>query len=92
MGQKSGGCAPLGGAGSPFNTTWPGPKPTYMPSFVLIRPTIWPQYTNVTDRIDRHTGQRSDSRGQTLFTNGCPKTEFDAWFKILHNRITQLGL
>jgi len=27
-----------------------------VPSFILIHPTIWPQYTNVTDRQDR-TGQ-----------------------------------
>ena len=27
-----------------------------MPSFILIRPTVWPQYTNVTDRqMDRQT-------------------------------------
>jgi len=38
-----------GGAGSPSNTMWPGPRPTCMPSFILIRPTIWPQYTRVTD-------------------------------------------
>jgi len=31
--------------------------PTCMPSFILIRETVWPQYTNVTDRTDRHTGQ-----------------------------------
>jgi len=24
-----------------------------MPSFILIHPTVWPQYTNVTDRTDR---------------------------------------
>jgi len=24
-----------------------------MPSFILIHPTVWPQYTNVTDRQDR---------------------------------------
>jgi len=23
-----------------------------MPSFILIRPIVWPQYTNVTDRTD----------------------------------------
>jgi len=39
-----------GGDGSPSNTMWPGPRPTCMPSFILIRPTVWPQYTNVTDR------------------------------------------
>jgi len=32
---------------------WPGPRPTCVPSFILIRPTVWPQYTNVTVR----TGQ-----------------------------------
>jgi len=27
-----------------------------MPSFILIRPTVWPQYTNVSDRqTDRTT-------------------------------------
>jgi len=37
-----------------------------MPSFNLIHPTVWPQYTNVTDRQDRQTGQRSDSIGRTV--------------------------
>ena len=41
-----------------------------MPSFVLIRRTVWPQCTNVTDRQDR-TGQtdrqRTDSVGRTVF-------------------------
>jgi len=55
MGRKLGagsGCAPLGQlrAGSPSNTMWP--RPTSMPSFILIHPTVWPQYTNVTDRPD----------------------------------------
>jgi len=50
------------GAGSPFTTMWPGPRPTCMPSFILIRPAVWPQYTNVTDRqTDRTDRQRSDS-------------------------------
>jgi len=26
------------GAGSPSNIMWPGLRPTYMPSFILIRP------------------------------------------------------
>jgi len=34
-------CPFLGrGARSPPNTVWPGPSPTSMPSFVLIRPTV----------------------------------------------------
>ena len=49
-GPKIGGCAPFGGAGSPSSTMWPGPRPTSTPSFILIHPTVWPQYTNVTDR------------------------------------------
>ena len=28
-----------------------------VPSFILIHPTIWQQYTNITDRTDRQTGQ-----------------------------------
>jgi len=40
-----------------------------MPGFILIRQTVWPQYTNVTDRQDR-TGQtdrqRSDIIGRTV--------------------------
>ena len=46
---------PWGGAGSPSNTMWSGPMPTCMPSFILIHPAVWPQYTNVTDRQDRQT-------------------------------------
>jgi len=34
-----------------------------MPSFILIHPTVWPQYTNVTER---QTGQWSDSIGRTI--------------------------
>jgi len=46
-----------------------------MPSFILIRATIWPQYTNVTDRqTDRQTGQRSDSIGPTVIQRVHEKT------------------
>ena len=54
-GPKIGGLlCPFGGgeAGFPSNTMWPGPRPTCMPSFVMIHSTVWPQYTNVTDRQD----------------------------------------
>jgi len=43
----------VGKAGSPSNTKLPGPRPTCMPSFILIRQNVWPQYTNVRDRQDR---------------------------------------
>jgi len=46
-----------------------------VPSFFLIHPTVWSQYTNVTDRIDRQTGQYrtvhdrqgSDSIGEPFY-------------------------
>jgi len=51
MGQKLWETVPLcGGAGSPSNTTSPGPSSISVPSFISIHPTVWPQYTNVTDR------------------------------------------
>jgi len=41
------GAVPLsvGGAGSPSNTLWPRPKPTSLPSGILIHPVAWPQQT-----------------------------------------------
>jgi len=30
-----------------------------VPSFILIYPTVWPQYTNVADRQDKQDRQRS---------------------------------
>ena len=55
MGRKLG-AVPLWERGSwaPSNTVWSWPWPTCVPSFILIRQTVWPQYTNVTDR---QTGQ-----------------------------------
>jgi len=55
MGQKVGAAAmPLSvrEAGSPSNTMSPGPRPTSVSSGILIHLTVWPQYTNVTDRTD----------------------------------------
>jgi len=40
------------GAVSPSNTVSLGPRPTSVPSGILIHPTVWPQYTKVTDRQD----------------------------------------
>jgi len=68
-------------AGSPSNTVSPGMRPTSTPSFILIYPAIWPQYTNVTDRQDR-IGQtdRTTVRQHRAnrFINGRPKTEEDS--------------
>ena len=66
MGRKLGGTVPLWGRGTgfPSNTMWPGPRPICLPSFILIHPTVCPQYTNVADRqTDR---QLSDSIGRTV--------------------------
>jgi len=72
-----GGLCPFKGRapGSLSHTMWPVPRPNRMPSFTLIRPTVWPQYTNVTDRTDSTVYiQRSDSTGRTVLQNGRPKT------------------
>jgi len=48
-----------------------------MPSFTLIHPTVWPQYTNVTDRTDRQDRQTDNgliAYRVNRFTNGRPKT------------------
>jgi len=61
MGQKLGGelCPFVEGELGPHVTVWPEPRPTYVPSLTLIHPTVWLQYTNVTDRTDRQTGQNN---------------------------------
>ena len=61
---------------------WPGLRRTCVPSFILIRLTVWPQCTNVADRQDRtdRTGQRNDIR-ENRFTNGRPRTsDITFWF------------
>jgi len=54
---------------------WTGPRPTPtclpLPSFILIHPTVWPQYTNITDRTDR---QPSDSIGRTVLQTVAQKS------------------
>jgi len=44
-GPKVGGLCPFGGGvdGSPSNTMWPWPRPTSLPSGILIYPAILPQ-------------------------------------------------
>jgi len=66
-GPKIGAPPPLGGggAGSPPNTMWPGQRPTCMPSFILIHPTVWPQYTNVTDKT-RQTERPTERTDNSL--------------------------
>ena len=62
MGRKLGAVPLWGGELVPCLTQCVRGRPTYMPSFILMHPTVWPQCTNVTDR---QTGQ-SDSIGRTV--------------------------
>jgi len=50
-------CPFEGRVGSSSNTMWPGPRPTSVPSCILIHLTVWPQYINVTDSTDRQDRQ-----------------------------------
>ena len=63
----------LGGAGSHL-TQWPGPSPTSIPIGILIHPTVWPQYTNVTRQthIDR---QQYDSIRRTILQTVTQKLQ-----------------
>jgi len=80
MGWKLGGMCPFWGGGwnsVPCNTMWPGPRPTSMPSFILIHSTVWPQYTNVTDRQDRQTDrQQTNSIGRTVLETDAQKPDY----------------
>ena len=74
MGEKSGvgGCAPLG-AKSPSNTTWPGQKPTFIPSDILIHPAVWPQKCGgVLCSCFRGAGSPSNTDTQCGLTQGLP--------------------
>jgi len=55
-------------AGSPSNTMWPGPRPTSLPSGILIHPTVWPQYTNYV--TDRQKGETDRTDRQHIQDNG----------------------
>jgi len=57
---------------SPSNTVSPGLRSTSIPGGCLIHPTVWPQYTKVTDRTGR---QRSDSIGRTVLQTVAQKAE-----------------
>jgi len=44
-----------GELGPRLTQMWPWPRSTCTPSFILIHPTVWPQYTNVRDRTGQTT-------------------------------------
>jgi len=58
-----------GAAGSPSNTMSRGPRPTFLPSGILIHPAVWPQQTwaeNCGMGADRQTGQDRTERQTTV--------------------------
>jgi len=73
-----GGCAPWGGAGSVSNTILPGPRPTIVPSGILIHPAVWAQQTWAENWVEAlppfgegelglHLTQRRLGRGLPLY-------------------------
>jgi len=97
MTRKVGAAALLsvGGTGSPSNTMSPGPRPTTVPSDILIHATVWSQYTNVIDRQNRQENDPAAYGRPLLVTvtvakktaiNECrlqptPKPEVEIWRK-----------
>jgi len=78
MGRKVGAAVPfsVGEGGSPSNTLSPGTKSTSVPS-ILINPTVWPQYTNVTNRQTGQTTSHSIYRvGRPLLVTVGQKAFF----------------
>jgi len=74
VGRKLGVLCPFhGGAESPSNIMTPGPRPISVPGGILVHPTIWPQYTNVTDRQIVQTRQRYRNVRRTVTCNGRGK-------------------
>jgi len=67
-GRKVGAAVPLSvGRWATSNTMLPGPRPTSIPSGILIHPTVWPQYTNVTDIQDRQDNGPSWAQGEPFY-------------------------
>jgi len=90
MRQKVGGCcAPFRGwkLGAPFHgSSWvliqhnvAGTEAYLHAKFHLIYPTVWPQYTNVTDRQTKVPYYRANR-----FTNGRPKNSAFVTLTQLH--------
>jgi len=59
-------CAPFRGQIGPHLTISPKLRPTSVPSSILIHPTVWPQYANVTYKTDRTTVLYSKRRTVTV--------------------------
>jgi len=44
-----------------------------VPRFIFIHPTVWPQYTKVTERQDRQTDKTESDRANRLRNGRPPK-------------------
>jgi len=74
------------------------PRPTCVPSFILIHPIVWPQYTNVIDRTgqdketdrqtDRTDRQRSDSIGRAVLQTVAQKPSAHNWIVNIYSVMT----
>ena len=76
VGRKVGGglLRHVQGSWVPSNTNWPGPRPTSVPSGILIHPTVWPQYTNATRQTGRQTNNGPIAHGEP-YCKSRPKTK-----------------
>ena len=56
-------------------TISPAPRPTSVLSGIFIHPTVWPQYTRVTDRTDRQDRQDNSpvAQGEPLLVTVARK-------------------
>jgi len=74
------------GAGSPSNTMWPGPRPTRVPSFILIH-SIQPFGQNTpTSQTDRKRSDRANRFGATVCTTVRPMLSdscLSVWLAVL---------
>jgi len=79
MGRKWGVCPLLGGAGSPSNAMSHGPRPTSLPSGILIHPTIWLQQIWSLcpfggGELDSRLTQCGQGRGLPAYLSNCLAT------------------
>jgi len=77
MNRKLGAVPLLGGAATPSNTTSPGPRPTSMPSGILVYPAAWPQRILVANwGLCRFRGTAPNLRPQCRVGRGLPRTKW----------------
>jgi len=83
-GPKIGGCAPFWGgeAGSSSSTMWPEPRPTSIPSGILIHQAIWPQQIwaeNWGGCAPLEEGDLGPHLTQCVQSRGLPACQVSSW-------------